>query len=47
MDLVGPTLQSLRGMLLSDAKDVAKEKIYSRVIHGFLSACLQNIDDMR
>ncbi|QRW26225.1 HEAT repeat protein [Rhizoctonia solani] len=46
IDLVGPTLQSLRGMLLSDSKDVQKEPAYSKVVHGLLSACLQNVDDM-
>ncbi|KAG8693489.1 hypothetical protein FRC08_009083 [Ceratobasidium sp. 394] len=46
MDIVGPTLQALRGLLLSDTKAIAKEKMYSRVVHGLLSACLQNIDDM-
>ncbi|KAG8716699.1 hypothetical protein FRC08_008984 [Ceratobasidium sp. 394] len=46
MDIVGPTLQALRGLLLSDTKAIAKENMYSRVVHGSLSACLQNIDDM-
>jgi hypothetical protein len=47
LDLVGPTLQSLRGLLLPDAKDVAREAIYPRVVHGLLSACVQNINNMR
>ncbi|KAG8721134.1 hypothetical protein FRC09_008363 [Ceratobasidium sp. 395] len=46
LDIVGPTLPALRGLLLSDAKAVAKEEIYPRLVHGLLSACLQNIDDM-
>ncbi|CAE7204243.1 unnamed protein product [Rhizoctonia solani] len=45
-DLVGPTLQSLRGMLLADSKDVQREPLYPKVVHGLLSACLQNVDDM-
>ncbi|CAE6397949.1 unnamed protein product [Rhizoctonia solani] len=46
IDLVGPTLQSLRGMLLSDYKEVQKEPMYPKVVHGLLSSCLQNVDDM-
>ncbi|CAE6439107.1 unnamed protein product [Rhizoctonia solani] len=46
IDLVGPTLQSLRAMLLSDSKDVQKEPVYPKVVHGLLSSCLQNVDDM-
>ncbi|KAJ1300539.1 hypothetical protein OPQ81_002194 [Rhizoctonia solani] len=46
IDLIGPTLQSLRGMLLSDFKDVQKEPLYPKVVNGLLSACLQNVDDM-
>ncbi|KAG8730584.1 hypothetical protein FRC10_002585, partial [Ceratobasidium sp. 414] len=46
MELVGPTLQALRGLLLTDIKAIAKEKMYPRIVHGLLSACLQNIDDM-
>ncbi|KAG8714844.1 hypothetical protein FRC11_006860 [Ceratobasidium sp. 423] len=46
IDLVGPTLQSLRGMLLSDSNDVQKEPVYPKVVHGLLSSCLQNVDDM-
>ncbi|KAG8726820.1 hypothetical protein FRC10_006694, partial [Ceratobasidium sp. 414] len=42
----GPTLQALRGLLLTDIKAIAKEKMYPRIVHGLLSACLQNIDDM-
>ncbi|QRV99686.1 HEAT repeat protein [Ceratobasidium sp. AG-Ba] len=46
LDIVGPTLQALRGLILTDPKDLVKEAIYPRVINGLLSLCLQNIDEM-
>jgi len=44
-DLVGPTLQSLK--MLLDNPPSRKDSQFERVIHGLLSACLLNIDEMR
>lgn len=48
VDLAGPSLPALKSMLDKDdpPHGVADEK-YGRLVHGLLSACLQNIDDMR
>lgn len=45
-DLVGPTLQSLKNMLErpAESSDVAQ---FEKVVHGLLSACLINVDEMR
>ncbi|KAF8916460.1 clathrin-coated vesicle protein [Mucidula mucida] len=48
IDLVGPTLPSLKGLLdlpTSTARD-ARER-YGRLVHALLSSCLLNIDGMR
>lgn len=47
VDLVGPTLQSLK-KLLDKVPEAQSEKVkYERMVHGILSACLVNVDDMR
>ncbi|KAH9948465.1 ARM repeat-containing protein [Amylocystis lapponica] len=45
-DLVGPTLQSLKALLERPPSPADSEK-YERVVHGLLSACLLNVDEMR
>ena len=49
VDIAGPTLSSLKTIL--DDPPLASDKDglsrYSRLIHGLLSACLVNIDEMR
>lgn len=50
IDLIGPTLQSLK--LLLDAPPAKTETVestlkFNRIVHGLLSACLSNIDEMR
>ncbi|KZW00275.1 clathrin-coated vesicle protein [Exidia glandulosa HHB12029] len=49
VDLVGPTLPSLKALLEvpADATVTADNSAYSRVIHGLLSTCLLNIEEMR
>lgn len=47
LDLVGPTLQSLKKLLEKVPEDDHERLKYERVIHGLLSACLLNIDAMR
>ncbi|EKM52639.1 uncharacterized protein PHACADRAFT_186750 [Phanerochaete carnosa HHB-10118-sp] len=47
MDLVGPTLQSLKKLLEKVPEDDHERVKYERVVHGLLSACLLNIDAMR
>ena len=48
VDLAGPCLPALKAMLENDGKPVGEmDPKYGRLIHGLLSACLQNIDDMR
>jgi hypothetical protein len=47
VDFAGPTLPSLK-MLLdrpTGAKD--PEDRYAKLVHGILSACLLNVDEMR
>lgn len=48
IDLVGPTLPALKGLLdlpvVSGPEDQEK---YSQLVHSLLSACLLNIDNMR
>ncbi|KAI0688492.1 clathrin-coated vesicle protein [Cytidiella melzeri] len=47
VDLVGPTLQSLK-KLLDSAPSSSSEKVkFEKIVHGILSACLVNIDAMR
>ena len=49
VDLIGPTLQSLKSLLDSPPAKAATESTtkFYRVVHGLLSACLANIDEMR
>ena len=49
IDLVGPTLQSLKAQLDPPPSDAAPEdkSKYSRLVHGLFSSCLVNIDEMR
>lgn len=49
IDMAGPTLQSLKAMLDNPPSKLQTEALsrYSRLVHGLLSACLVNIDDMR
>ncbi|KZT05196.1 clathrin-coated vesicle protein [Laetiporus sulphureus 93-53] len=47
IDLVGPTLQSLKALLELPAGAATYGNKYEKVIHGLLSACLVNIDEMR
>ncbi|KAI0946131.1 hypothetical protein AcV7_010182 [Taiwanofungus camphoratus] len=46
-DFVGPTLQSLKALLERPAESADGQIKFERVVHGLLSACLINIDDMR
>ncbi|OCH91331.1 clathrin-coated vesicle protein [Obba rivulosa] len=46
-DLVGPTLQSLKLLLERPSTLGDLEDGYERVVHGLLSACLVNVDEMR
>ena len=49
VDLVGPTLHVLKSLLdvTPDATVTAENSAYSRTIHGLLSACLLNMEEMR
>lgn len=47
IDLVGPTLQSLKILLEKPGDLVSTDDKYENVIHGILSACLVNVDEMR
>lgn len=47
IDLVGPTLQSLKLLLEKPGDLVSTDDKYENVIHGILSACLVNVDEMR
>ena len=49
IDMAGPTLQSLKAMLDNPPSKLQTEALsrYSRLVHGLLSGCLVNIDDMR
>lgn len=44
-DLVGPSLPALKLMLESPPHTANRLETYSRLIHGLLSCCLQNIDE--
>lgn len=46
-DLVGPTLQSLKIILDHPPQDKKLGHDYERLVHGLLSACLINVDEMR
>lgn len=49
IDLVGPTLPSLKAMLENPPTKDQPEALagYSGLVHGLLSSCLVNIDEMR
>lgn len=47
VDLVGPTLQSLKSLLEKVPEDDLERLKYEKVVHGLLSACLVNVDAMR
>ncbi|PPQ91330.1 hypothetical protein CVT25_003770 [Psilocybe cyanescens] len=48
IDLVGPTLPALKGLLdLPVGNDPEDKERYSKLVHALLSACLLNIDNMR
>lgn len=47
IDLVGPTLQSLKILLEKPGDLISTDDKYENVIHGLLSACLVNVDEMR
>ncbi|OBZ74420.1 HEAT repeat-containing protein 5B [Grifola frondosa] len=46
VDLVGPTLQSLKS-ILERPPEWDPDNKFGRVVHGLLSACLINVDEMR
>jgi hypothetical protein len=47
-DLVAPTLPSLKFLIDEAFRNRAKDDtVLPRVMHGLLSAALQNVDDMR
>ncbi|KAL4065423.1 armadillo-type protein [Scleroderma yunnanense] len=46
MDLITPTLPAFRALLSVEVKEDARER-YGNLIHGLISSCLLNIDDMR
>ncbi|KAI0742742.1 clathrin-coated vesicle protein [Daedaleopsis nitida] len=45
-DLVGPTLQALKALLDRPANLPDPDNKFGRIVHGLLSACLINIDEM-
>lgn len=47
LDLVGPTLQALKGLLDRPANLPDPDNKFGRIVHGLLSACLLNVDAMR
>ncbi|KAG1715659.1 hypothetical protein ID866_1501 [Astraeus odoratus] len=46
MDLITPTLPALKALLSVEVKENSLER-YEKLIHGLISSCLLNIDDMR
>ena len=46
MDLITPTLPAFRSLLSVEVKDDVRAR-YGGLIHGLMSSCLLNIDDMR
>ncbi|PIL25912.1 hypothetical protein GSI_11665 [Ganoderma sinense ZZ0214-1] len=46
LDLVGPTLQALKSLLDRPANIPDPDSKYGRLVHGLLSACLVNMDEM-
>ena len=47
LDLVGPTLQSLKKLLEKVPEGQSEKLKFERMVHGIASACLVNIDSMR
>ena len=47
LDLVGPTLQALKALLDRPANLPDPDNKFGRIVHGLLSTCLVNIDEMR
>ena len=47
LDFVGPTLPALKALLDRPTNLPDPDNKYGRLIHGLLSACLVNIDEMR
>lgn len=47
LDLVGPTLQALKALLDRPVNLPDPDNKFGRIVHGLLSACLINIDEMR
>lgn len=48
VDLVGPTLSSLKELCERAPQAMkANSEVLPKAIHGFMSAALQNVDDMR
>jgi len=46
VDVVGPTLPVLKSLLTPGSTDKVTE-FFQRVVHGLLSSCMLNIDEMR
>lgn len=46
IDFVGPTLPALKS-LLTPGSDQKVTEFFQRVVHGLLSSCVLNIDEMR
>lgn len=46
IDFVGPTLQVLKSLLTPEPTHEVTE-FFQRIVHGLLSSCLLNIDEMR
>jgi hypothetical protein len=46
VDIVGPTLPALK-LLITLPAGQKPSLAFARVIHGMLSACLLNVDDMK
>lgn len=46
VDLVGPTLPALKS-LLTPGPNYEVTEFFQRIVHGLLSSCLLNIDEMR
>ncbi|KAJ7582455.1 clathrin-coated vesicle protein, partial [Mycena floridula] len=48
IDLIGPTLPSLKGLLsLPIAASLEAQERYAGTVHGAISSCLHNVDEMR
>ncbi|KAF8630901.1 hypothetical protein AX17_005259 [Amanita inopinata Kibby_2008] len=47
IDLVGPTLPALKSLLEFPTHTSEDQALYTRLVHGLLSGCLLNIDEMR